>query len=357
MKKVTVLHDFDGKPYFKALEKVAEVTYLNTRPIRFMLRDLIKHRKIQSETLQSLFFLFKLPFIRRETILLGMAPFNARLLIYSWLCKHNRVYLHTSWHQWQGEVPFEYPGLVRRWLKRAWRRLLPNFAGAVAVTSETKRSLSQFLPELEERIVTIPHVVDIDPIDDDTFEHKWADVPDSLLFTGRLTAAKGVRTYLDVAHYTQEHFPQVSFHMAGRGEMENEINDYLRSHQNLRCHGFISDREQLQALMAQSHFLLLPSRRVNGWEELFGLVVIEAMSQGCVVIATDHIGPREIIAHTENGLLCTEDDFVEIVKRVLGNLHSDRILYAEMARKALADSRNYSMKIVANKWLDLINKF
>ena len=85
MKKVIVLHDFDGKPYFKALEQVADVVYLNTRPFRFMLRDLLKYRKIQRETLNSLLFLFKLPFVRQQTILLGMAPFNIRLLIYSFL--------------------------------------------------------------------------------------------------------------------------------------------------------------------------------------------------------------------------------------------------------------------------------
>nr|WP_314427497.1 glycosyltransferase family 4 protein [uncultured Erwinia sp.] len=356
MKKVIVLHDFDGKPYFKALEQVAEVVYLNTRPFRFMLRDLLKYRRIQRETLNSFFFLFKLPFVRQETILLGMAPFNIRLLIYSFLCKHNRVLLHTSWHQWQGEVPFEYPEPLRGWLKRAWRHRLPRFSGIVAVTEETRRSVSQFLPELSERIVTIPHVVDIAPIDPDAFEKKWQQSPNQFLFTGRLTAAKGVSTWLVLAEYAQAAAPELEFHIAGRGEAENLVNEYRQGHANLHAHGFISDRDRLKSLMARSHFLLLPSRRINGWEELFGLVVIEAMSQGCVVVASDHIGPREIITDGEDGVLCREQDFATKAKKLIDDIPRDRMQHARLAEKALATSRNYSMKVVANMWSSLINK-
>lgn len=357
MKKVIVLHDFDGKPYFKALEQVADVVYLNTRPFRFMLRDLLKYRRIQRETLNSFFFLFKLPFIRQQTILLGMAPFNIRLLIYSFLCQHNRVLLHTSWHQWQGEVPFEYPKPLRGWLKRAWRRRLPRFSGIVAVTDETARSVSQFLPELTARIVTIPHVVDIDPINADAFEKKWQQSQNRFLFTGRLTAAKGVGTCLELAEYAATADPELEFHIAGRGEAESQVTAYQRGHANLNFHGFISDREQLKSLMARSHFLLLPSRKINGWEELFGLVVIEAMSQGCVVMASDHIGPREIITDGEDGLLCREEDFAGKAKLLIDGLSLDTVQHARLAEKALATSRSYSMNVVATMWSGLINKF
>ncbi|MBM7343769.1 glycosyltransferase family 4 protein [Pantoea coffeiphila] len=357
MKKVIVLHDFDGKPYFKALEQVADVVYLNTRPFRFMLRDLLKYRKIQRETLNSLLFLFKLPFIRQHTILLGMAPFNIRLLIYSFLCKHNRVLLHTSWHQWQGGVPFEYPEPLRGWLKRAWRNRLPRFASIVAVTEETRRSVSQFLPEITERIVTIPHVVDIDPIDDKAFEDKWQQSPGHFLFTGRLTAAKGVSTWLELAEYAEKNAPELEFHIAGRGEAESQVIDYQQRHANLNFHGFISDREQLKSLMARSHFLLLPSRKINGWEELFGLVVIEAMSQGCVVVASDHIGPREIITDEEDGLLYREEEFAAKARQLIADLNLNKLQHAQRAEKGLATSHRYSMKVIANMWSSLINKF
>lgn len=355
MKKVTVLHDFDGKPYFKALERVAEVTYLNTRPLRFMLRDLVKYRKIQRETLASLLFLLRLPFIRNQTILLGMAPFNIRLLIYSTLCRHNHVWLHTSWHQWQGRVPFEYPAPLRGWLQRLWHRRLPHFAGAVAVTAETQRSLASFQPVLASRITAIPHVVDMPPISADAFAEKWQRRPDTLLFTGRLTAAKGVDTLLTLAEYAAQTTPELRFHAAGRGELQAQLEACQRQQGNLQFHGFIGDRAALRQLMARSHFFLLPSRRVNGWEELFGLVVIEAMSQGCVVIATDHIGPREIISDRQDGVLCSEANFIPTVQKIIAGDAEDYTAWQEIARHALITSQTYSEQIIAGKWSALFD--
>lgn len=355
MKTVTVLHDFDGKPYFKALEQVARVEYLNTRPFRFMLRDLVKHRRIQRETLRSLLFLFKLPFIRQHTIVLGMAPFNIRLLIYGLLCRHNRVFLHTSWHRWQHEVPFEYPAPVRGWVQKAWRRLLPRMSGVVAVTEGTRRSVREFIPALADKMVTLPHVVDIAPIDPQACAQKWQQPPNQFLFTGRLTAAKGIDTYLELAAYAEQAAPQMVFHAAGRGEGEEKFSAFQREHGNFHFHGFLSSRERLRALMAQSHFLLLPSRRVNGWEELFGLVVIEAMSQGCVVIASDHIGPGEIISQGTDGVLCGEADFADRVKSLFADLQYDNGLYARMALRARETSQHYSMAAIAEKWSALIN--
>lgn len=355
MKNIIILHDFDGKPYFKALEQVADVTYLNTRPFRFMLRDIIKYRRVQRETLNSLLFLFTLPFLSNKTILLGMAPFNWRIVIYGWLCKRNRVLLHTSWHQWDGKVPFEYASPLRGWLQKAWRWFLPRFAGAVAVTRETARSLSAFVPQLADRIVTIPHVVDITPIDRQAFLLKWQRAPEHFLFTGRLTAAKGVSQFLEAAECGARTSDTLHFHIAGRGECEAEIRDYLANHQNLTFHGFISDRERLRELMAQSHFFLLPSRRVDGWEELFGLVIIEAMSQGCVVIASDHIGPREIIADGEDGILLTEERFSPEVSKLIATLSVHDPLYVSQAERALMTSANYSVEIVSSKWSSLLD--
>jgi len=350
MKQVFVLHDFDGKPYFKALETVANVTYLNTRPFRFLLRDLFKYKKVQAETIQSLLFFFKMPFVKDKVILLGMAPFNYRMLIYGWLYIRNKMVLHTSWHEWNGAVPFNYSHPLKSVLKKAWRYFLTRFACTVAVTQQTANSFSTFLPDVSDRVLTIPHVVDIERISEKKLKDKWQGQALNFLFTGRLTQAKGVNQYLQLAEFACQQGNGFKFHIAGRGELEQNILGFMNTHANLYFHGFISDRKQLKELMAQSHILLLPSRRTKGWEELFGLVVIEAMSQGCVVIASDHIGPSEIITHEVDGMLTHENKFFPTVKLVIDQIGVDRLKYFNYAQRAVMTSEKYSLDKVSLKW-------
>jgi len=52
-------------------------------------------------------------------------------------------------------------------------------------------------------------------------------------------------------------------------------------------------------------------------EEGFGMPVLEAMACGCVVVATDCGGPRDIIADGKTGFLVPVGDVAKIVERVL----------------------------------------
>ncbi|QTH72547.1 hypothetical protein [Pseudoalteromonas xiamenensis] len=133
--KIYILHDFDGRPYYKAVEKSHDIQYLNTRPFRFAIRDLVKNKKLTKDTINSLLFLFKMPFLGGENIILAMAPFNFRVIFYGMLSYRNRVHYHTSWPFWHGHVPFEYPRPVRKLLQKIWMNLLNSFESRIAVTA------------------------------------------------------------------------------------------------------------------------------------------------------------------------------------------------------------------------------
>ena len=58
--------------------------------------------------------------------------------------------------------------------------------------------------------------------------------------------------------------------------------------------------------MASHDILLSLSQRTSTWQELFGLVIAEALATGCGVIASDHIGPRAILKDAP-GLVAEHD--------------------------------------------------
>ena len=50
--------------------------------------------------------------------------------------------------------------------------------------------------------------------------------------------------------------------------------------------------------------------------ETFGLVYLEAMLQGCIVVASKNEGIDGIIIHGENGFLCNAGDVNELTKNL-----------------------------------------
>ena len=94
----------------------------------------------------------------------------------------------------------------------------------------------------------------------------------------------------------------------------------------VRWYGEYPD-EDLPRRMAEAHFLVLPSVSV---EEMFGLVVIEAMAASRPVITTDlPSGVREVNVHGETGLVVPLRD-PEALAQAMGLLASDPALRARL---------------------------
>lgn len=126
--------------------------------------------------------------------------------------------------------------------------------------------------------------------------------------------------------------------------------------------GFVSDMESLYK--KASVFVL--SSRYEG----FGLVLIEAMSQGCACIACDYKGrQREIfnaessqvsppmakgIDICENGILCLPDD-VEALASAMEKMIRDDIYRESVRYEAIKRAKSYSVEYIAFRWNQLLN--
>jgi glycosyltransferase involved in cell wall biosynthesis len=169
-----------------------------------------------------------------------------------------------------------------------------------------------------------------------------------LLMVGRVEPRKG----FDVAVHALTELPGATLHIVGAGDERHReellaLARQLGVNDRLTCVDFVA-RNELADVYAASDALLFLSR----WEEPFGLVPLEAMTQGVPVVATRRGGSAEFLT---DGLNCLEvpvdaPDAVAAAIRVLG---SDEPLRRRLISGGLATSANYRVDRFAKDLEDL----
>ena len=110
-----------------------------------------------------------------------------------------------------------------------------------------------------------------------------------------------------------------------------EIEEYIKEHQltsHVTITGFRDDiPDLLNAIDVQIH--------ASVTMEPFGIVLLEGMSLGLAIVASNAGGPTEIIEDGETGLLCTPGHAGEMAECIL-RLLSNRDLRARLGKAALA---------------------
>ncbi|MCA3894937.1 glycosyltransferase family 4 protein [Vibrio vulnificus] len=350
---VYLVHDFDGSLYFKALEKDYNVKYLISQPFRFLAKDIIRHKRISKIALRSIAFCLFGCFYPKGKFILAMAPFNYRLVFWSHLSFFHQSYIHTSWPYWSSTVP-KSNGKFKPIAKWLWVQLIRNFDAVICVTESVKKSVNKFKHENDIRISIeqIYHVVDFPNIDSGNLKKKWIDKARlNIGFLGRLEYEKGIEDFINL--YCEDEDVRFDFCVAGRGSFIDKVSSISKD--NWSFLGFLSSRSKIKDFLVDLNFLYLPSKKIEGWEELFGLVVIEAMSCGCIVVTSDHVGPKEIISDMQNGFILSESVDSRQVYKLIENLDSNRSLAYSIAYQGLKRSNDFSMSKIRERWIEVLN--
>lgn len=114
-----------------------------------------------------------------------------------------------------------------------------------------------------------------------------------ILYVGRFDRQKGVDLFLTAMRLLGNGYSAL---MVGEAVVDQSfsINEIP---ENITMTGWLK-AGQLETLYRKADFIVVPSR----WEG-FGLVAVEAMRAGCIVIATNVGGLTDIVAHRSSGLL------------------------------------------------------
>ena len=187
------------------------------------------------------------------------------------------------------------------------------------------------------------------------FQNDSTDKRVNCLFVGRLCKEKGIDRILEIMKLLPKN--RFRFKFVGRGPLSNEILRISRESNLVTYYGFVNNERKLADIYRDSDILLLPSRRTKDWEELFGMVIIESMACGNIVISTNHVGPRELIKNGYNGFYFSEDKYVEKTVNVLMKLANDVSLLRKHRKNAVEFSKTFSEKEIAKNWDKILENY
>lgn len=170
----------------------------------------------------------------------------------------------------------------------------------------------------------------------DSVEYKATEKKDYVLYFGRYSAEKGIKTLLTVCR----ELPEVTFVFAGEGPLQSEV-DAVRNVKNV---GFQSGGE-LERLVREARFSVCPSE----WYENCPFSVIESLLYGTPVLGADIGGIPELIKAGETGELFESGNAAQM-KEKIQTLWSDRELtarYSENCRNIRFDTvESYTDKLM-----------
>lgn len=111
--------------------------------------------------------------------------------------------------------------------------------------------------------------------------------------------------------------------------------------ENVHFEGF-KTKAELQQYYQAADLFILPTR-----EDIWGLVINEAMANGLPIITTDKcVAGLELIKDGENGYIIPAENQTELTKRIKEIL-SDETLREKMAKNSLERIKNYTVENMA----------
>ncbi|NNC69600.1 MAG: glycosyltransferase, partial [Flavobacteriaceae bacterium] len=278
-KSVYVLHKNGAPNHYKALDyflnkKGKLLKYREFSVLGSIYKSIIKlDAKLFYKQVINLIFLVQLFFSKEKRIVLGIAPFDKKLVRLLPILKNHKVFYHTSWTCWDGKFQPKSHYNNETVLK-AWRNFLENITDHIFAVSPIAKS--QLLENYEISPDSISEVYHT--LRDDFLNSNGHEPSIDCIFIGRLVPQKGLQELLDFFSDKSDK----TLTIIGEGKLENLVETYANTYDNITFRGQISNGDELKTILQKHRYLVLNSIKTEKWEELFGIVIIESMSQGVV---------------------------------------------------------------------------
>lgn len=199
-------------------------------------------------------------------------------------------------------------------------------------------------------VSVLPNPLTFEPVDKVPSKQKI------ILASGRLDAwhYKGFDILIKSFAKICKQFPEWKLQIAGTGKTESlQFLQELAKNEGILQNQieFLGFQNDIQSLYQQSSIFVLSSRY-----EGFGMVLIEAMSQGCACIACDYKGRQnEIITDETQGITCPVED-VEVLAQSMERMIRDDKYREECQRNAIERSKFYSLDNTMDRWEEIFKK-
>jgi phosphatidylinositol alpha-mannosyltransferase len=227
------------------------------------------------------------------------------------------------------------------------KRLMTRLHGKITVSQPALDFVSRYLPD-DYRI--IPNGIDIQRFTlDGPVRKEFSKDKLNIVFVGRLEQRKGLNYLLRACAKVKHQFPGFRLIVVGPGtRLRPGYEDLAQelSLDNVVFTGFVSN-EELPEYYRTADIFCAPA---TGGES-FGIVLLEAMSCGKPVIASNIAGYASVLTHNEQGLLVPPRDVDSLAQSLL-TLLNDSSLRERMGEKGIIHARKFSWENVSRQVMD-----
>ena len=256
---------------------------------------------------------------------------------------------------WQATGPivatFHTSQLRSRAMQAAYPLLRPSLekiSARIAVSEDARQMVTTHIGG---DAVVVPNGVYVDVFARAPVEPRWQGTPErpTVAFVGRLDEArKGLPVLCEAIPEVLAAAPGTRFLIAGRGDADAAI-ERLDPLSRKACEslGSISDDEK-RALFRSVDAYVAP--HTGG--ESFGIVLIEAMSAGAPVIASDLDAFRRVLADGDLGVLFSAGDSAALARELLALL-ADPARRQRLSAAATVAVRRYDWSVVGAELLEV----
>jgi glycosyltransferase involved in cell wall biosynthesis len=217
---------------------------------------------------------------------------------------------------------------------RGWsEKLICHYANQVICVSKSNKDTGREVFGLNHAVV-IENGVNLDrfnpdgPFNNLRPEFGFSESDFIVGFIARCTKQKNPLIYLAALEKVHSVNPSVKGLFVGEGDMDEEVDAYIKQHQMSNYLYRSPFRTDVPDLLHSIDVYCLPSL----WEGL-SIALLEAMAMRKAIIATPTDGTKEVIEHQNNGLVVPFDD-IPALTNAIDAFFVDRILMEGCAIKA-----------------------
>lgn len=178
--------------------------------------------------------------------------------------------------------------------------------------------IKEYFPELQRKTVVIPNGINSFWINNYAKKKETLSKPIRLLFIGKFARGKNVKNLIKAVDQLVKLGGLFELNLVGGGGDNGKIVQIIKEKTFIRYHGKIYDKQKLKAIMRLCDIFVMPSKN-----ETFGLVYIEALSQGLPVIFTKNEGIDGLYDRTIGETVDSSDvkSIINAIQMIAGNYH------------------------------------
>ena len=260
--------------------------------------------------------------------------------------KKNFVTIHAAGLHLLEKIPFG-KAIARFIFKNSIKILVVSNYGKVRFLNLISKTDKD---SFNKKVKVIPMGADIKMFDNPNLKIPFEKNSFNVMFIGRLVEKKGLKYAINAFNQIKD--KNIYFHICGSGPLKDELinlTDKLDLNDKVKFYGKISEEDKIKFLNS-TDILLVPSIETKqGDKEGLPVVILEALSVGLPVIATNVGGIKDGVINNQTGLLIKQKNIDEIKNAIL-LLKNNKNLLEKFRANCIEHAANFKWKNIAERY-------